>query len=209
MGGSIQKAVKFCDEKLDVISRHWWSEKPTTCLAINNMDIPIKDRSVLNNIYEIISATLQLPILPGRALVDKKFCTQSFESSSVFRNGNQAPLLEEIPNVDKLLIYLSKHEPQIVETRADWHAQTLTIDKVDYDVPTNLWMTFKLDDDQTVFFYVHISVTQGYHGVLLAVDKLYSSRLKTLKDRALNYYRQSLGRDANDFVGFGNVGNGF
>ena len=152
-----ETVYNFIDDKLDFISYTFCPEKPTQQLALDNMNIPQKERRIIMDLLKALYDIVELLALPSYALSDKKFCTHVYESAAVFQSVNGQTQGHNITSFcEKMLIYISDHNDQIYEPRSKWIQQTITIKEKDVDVPTNLWHKFKTNDKDDVFFYIHI-----------------------------------------------------
>lgn len=187
----------FYDTVLDDVSYSMCLSKPTYQLVFDRLEIPKTDQGVIEDLLHFAWDVAGLIVKPMKYVNDKKFCTHTYETSRIFRtpNGGMAAN-SEISNCDKILIYLANHANNIEEPREKRITRDVTVGDNDYTIPSELWYTFNIDDDNSIYFYIHISVTQAYTGLLLAVNRERSTRLNTFKDLALDHYNRTMGQNA-------------
>lgn len=201
-----QNIYAYIDTKLDWVSFILCPERPTHQLALDNMNIPQKERQIIMNIIMGLYQAIGIVVHPGYALSDKKFCIHLYESVLFFRsNNNQLEARNTTSFCEKILIFISDHQTQICEPRNQWIIQTINIKEKDFDVPTNLWHKFQTNDGDEVFFYIHIGVTQGYQGVLFAVNKNKSTILQKIKTNADKHYTKTFGRGNTNSKSIGDI----
>ncbi len=187
---------KTTHEFLDGISNKLCPEKPTLQLALLNMNIPQKDLDILGKMLHSLHAIFEIIVTPAKALSDKKFSTHLYESTSFFRNmTGQIQHKNTVSCCEKMLMYISCNINSLVEPREKQIRQTINIEDDTYDLPVNLWYTLIVNNIK-VYFYVHVSVLEGYQGVLLATNTLNATIFDTIKQEMLNNYNRTLGQAA-------------
>jgi hypothetical protein len=83
---------------------------------------------------------------------------------------------------------------KITEKRDKWLVRNVEIHKIDYDLPVNLWYTYKFNKDEKIYFYIHVSSTSNYKGVIFAAVRSNVSLLSKIKNQAIQNYSQTCGR---------------
>jgi len=186
--------VKDIHEVLDDISYDVCPEKPTVQLALFSMNIPQKDMNIIESILSGLHYVFNLATMPAKALSDKKFSTHLYESTSFFRSmTGQMQNKTTISSCEKMLIYISHNIRSVQEPTEKQVRQTVTLGEDDYVLPVNLWYTFCVDNTK-VYFYAHVSVLEGYQGILLAATTRNVAVFETMKANSLNHYNDTLGR---------------
>ena len=195
MGNSIQKCWQLSDNFCDYLSYNYCLEKPTVYLVIINMDIPAPEKHALEIIANAFYDIIGILSLPLKMLNDKKFSVHGYESSNVFVNNN-ATKTNDIDFYEIILIFISKHSNKIAEPAAKRMLKNIMINKKDYDVPISTWLTFIMDNNKKIYFYIHISAIKGYKGILFAALNEDNTLLATIKKDATEYYMTTLGNSS-------------
>lgn len=192
----------FYDTLFDEISYSICFTKPTYQLVFDRLEIPTKEQGIIEDLLNIVYGVASLVVKPIKYLNDKKFCTHTYETSRIFRtpNGGMTASDNTVNNCDKILIYIANHVDSIEEPNEKRITREVTIGGHDYTIPSELWYTFNLNNGTSIYFYIHVSITQGYIGILLAVNREKLARLDIFKHVALNYYSQTMGH-----VGYGTI----
>lgn len=185
-----------CDKLFDYLTYHICSEKPTLHLAIRHLEIPVQERDALEAILQTLYKIPGLLITPAKILNDKKFNVYGAETGFVFASGQQEKKSKVTCFCEKAIIYIAKHVNKITEPASSRILHNVTIDDKNYDVPTNLWYTLEINDSKKLYFYIHLSVTKGYKGILFATVKEDNDLLDTIKTDVNEYYTDTLGRNS-------------
>jgi hypothetical protein len=180
------------DSLFDYLSNTVFLEKPTFKLVIDELDMPIGDRNVVDSIIHFIHQLLGLAIAPIKNINDKKFIPQKFQSTNVF--NMPGTVKNDLHFYDKLIIYIVKNSADIVEPSNKRINQMISIDGNDYNVPVALWYTFLLNKTK-IYFYIHIS-TNGYKGVLVAIHKDDDGLIEELIQAVNNEYNKNPGKSS-------------
>lgn len=182
---------------IDYLSYDVMQEKPTIALAIYCMDMPVPEKDAVEAVLSVVYDMVGLVLVPAKAIIDKKFCTHVYQSNNMFMSEVGAVRKDtNVPYYEKMLIYVAKHSNDIIEPVRERMLCNIEIGDENYDVPVNLWYTIKVDIDKRLYFYIHISPTNGYRGILFAVIKEDHWLLEKIKEDAGKYYIKTLGRSS-------------
>ena len=189
------KSYEVGNDLLDYISYNVGQYKPTIALATQCMDIPAPERDVIHAIVDFAYATLGILIHPFKAINDKKFCTHVYQTSFVFSStGGAMAQHKGISMCEKVLIYIGKHSNKVVEPKNKRMTSTVDIDNHDYDLPIDLWYTLNMTNNKKLYFFIHVSVTRGYKGILFASDIEDNNLFEEIKLCVNDYYIRTLGQ---------------
>jgi hypothetical protein len=195
-------AYDSINEFLDFMSVNACLEKPTLHLVTICLNMPVPDRDIIQALLTNLWRLVSLITIPAKLLSDKKFCTHAYETSFIFQNNvGQVNPHNSVTLCEKVLIYLASKSHRVKEPRRDQMVQGITIDNNDYDIPVNLWYTLDMKNSRKIYFYVYISVSTGYKGILLAANKDDTDLFVLIKEKVIKHYTKTLGRH----VGTGRV----
>lgn len=204
MGQAIVKAARFIynkiDKALDYISYKLCPDRPTYRLATANLHIPNEDLSCVERIVNIVGKTLGLIVVPFQMLNNKKFTIHIYETTTTFTTPNGPQVVNSVYTCDKMLIYIAQNRNKIIESIDNQILKTATINNHDYDIPINFWYSFNIDETHKVYFFVHISLITNYRGVVISVDKKKSENLTLIKNKAIDFYDQTIGQQNQQYT---------
>lgn len=171
--------------------------KPTEHLVVASLKVSLHS-PVENLIQQIMDTFLAIPnyiVMPAKILNDRKFCRHVYSSRDAFRSmpPGQTCVIP-IQMYQQVLIYLADHTSKIREPPRNRHMETFTINNTNYDVPTTMWYTFRLNTTSDIYFYVHV-YPDGHVSIIIACH--YQTDLRSsFKQNAIAHYNKSLGLPA-------------